>query len=202
MMARTNRRMNTDRAEVGVGTLIVFIAMVLVAAVAAAVLIGTSGSLQQRAMATGMEATAEVSSNLQLRAVYGIRQPGDPELWDVKIHAQLAAGATPMDLSTLIIRTSNGQVVQTYRYDAAALAEGAAAIDTFALSWIRGGDGSATMVMGDLVEIHFNMNDADGDGIPPRGALEVLLLPETGSPVQADFRAPPTFGSDNVIQLR
>lgn len=184
------------------GTLIVFIAMVLVAAVAAAVLIGTSGNLQQRAMATGMEATAEVSSNLQLRSIYGVRASGDPDLWDIKIYVQLAAGAVPMDLSTLVVRTSDGQTINMYEYDSAALADDAAASANFAATWIRGGDGTSVMQAGDLVELHFNMNDAGGAGIEPREDLEVLLLPETGAPMQADFIAPPTFGSDLIVQLR
>jgi flagellin FlaB len=199
MKANRFTQHKNDRAEVGVGTLIVFIAMVLVAAVAAAVLINTTGTLQQRAQSTGKEATQEVSSNLKVLNVYGIRNSSSTaSLWDININVELAAGATSLDVSKLIIRFSDGTSTYNLAHAAAALGNNAAAASTYNATWVRGNGGSTfVMQSGDLVTFHFN-----NANLAPRAASYVTLIPEVGSQVVSDFKTPATYGTDVQLTLR
>ena len=46
-----------ENASIGIGTIVIFIAMVLVAGIAASVIIQTMNSMEQQAMRTGQETT-------------------------------------------------------------------------------------------------------------------------------------------------
>jgi len=66
--------MNMKRAEAGISVLIVFIAMILVAAVAAGVFITTANVLQQRSLATGNEAQERISRGMEIVEILGIQE--------------------------------------------------------------------------------------------------------------------------------
>jgi flagellin FlaB len=89
-----------ERGQVGIGTLIVFIALVLVAAIAAGVLINTAGFLQSQAEATGEESTSQVSDTVQVLSATGDVDSGStPAVTAVDLRVSLAPGADAVDLS-------------------------------------------------------------------------------------------------------
>ncbi len=121
---KANKRLimkKDTRAQVGIGTLIIFIAMVLVAAVAAAVLIQTSGVLQQKAQSTGKQATQEVSSNLMVKSVEGIRSKDSAVVMSstvdiLKLKVGLNVGSAPVDVNQVVVSITDGTTANNLVY--------------------------------------------------------------------------------------
>lgn len=112
-----------ERGQVGIGTLIVFIAMVLVAAIAAGVLINTAGFLQSQAEATGQESTDLVSDRIEVVSATGIvGNASTGDLSSINITVTTAPGASDIDLSETVIQAvgPNGEDTLTLASDATA----------------------------------------------------------------------------------
>ncbi len=104
-----------SEGQVGIGTMIVFIAMILVSAVAAAALIQTSGYLQQKAVNVGRETTEEVSSGVYVDSVGG--HVYNSTLNQFIIYISPSMGGSPIDLNQSTVRLSNGEIQSVLRFN-------------------------------------------------------------------------------------
>nr|WP_303649976.1 archaellin/type IV pilin N-terminal domain-containing protein [Halorussus gelatinilyticus] len=91
----------TDRGQVGIGTLIVFIAMVLVAAIAAGVLINTAGFLQTKSEQTGQESSAQVSNRVQVVSAFG--DVANEKVEQINLTVMRGSGSADINLSAATI---------------------------------------------------------------------------------------------------
>jgi flagellin FlaB len=95
--------------------------MVLVAAVAAAVLIQTSGILQQKAQSTGKQSTQEVSSNLMVKNIEGVRAKDSgtntsATIDMLKLSVGLNVGSSPVDVNQVVISITDGTIAHNLVY--------------------------------------------------------------------------------------
>lgn len=82
-----------DEGAIGIGAMIVFIALILVAAVASAVIIQTAEKLQQNAQATGDDTSDSMSGRILVLSIYvDTAAAGD----DYLMFFRLAAGSDPV----------------------------------------------------------------------------------------------------------
>lgn len=208
---RNARRESNDRAEVGIGTMIVFIAAVIVAAIAAAVLVNTAGNLQRKAQETGDETTQEVSGNLFMRDIIGEDSGGTTDNTDhVAFYVALAPGADPVDLNQTVIRwqhESFHKSLTNQDTDSCTAGNTVFSSDEYCVELLEqsSNDGDRYLLSsGDLVKIHVFLDASAGtpEDIDTREDVNVRFMPDAGSPTDASFTTPGSYGGDQFISLK
>jgi flagellin FlaB len=89
------------KAVIGIGTLIVFIAMVLVAAIASAVIIWTAENLEEDAERTGAGAREDVTGGIHIKTIEGQVTAGAVDA--VYMYIALYGGAQDLDMNEVVI---------------------------------------------------------------------------------------------------
>ena len=88
------KRKNNESGSIGIGAMIVFIALILVAAVASTVIIKTAEELQDRAEKTGDDTRDQISGKLLVTDVYVETDAGtDNDIDTMAVIAKLASGS-------------------------------------------------------------------------------------------------------------
>ena len=113
-----------QNAAIGIGAMIVFIAMVLVAGIAASVIIQTANTLEIRANTAGEETKDEVGTGLRVYHIEGKlddRKIGNTwfnnSFSNMTIEVDPRAGSRNIDLAHTIIEISNGTVKNILSYN-------------------------------------------------------------------------------------
>jgi len=191
-----------ESAQAGVGTLIIFIAMVLVAAVAAAVLIQTSGVMQSKATGTTKEAAAAVGENLAVEAIDGYRSSSTQTTLDfLNITIKVAAGGSEVDLSKVLLKVQT----QNYNYSVSSVSA-----NTFRVYVLRqeGTDlGNSTNAYSDKSNPVLKVGalariDAGVSGLTlaQKTSMTLALTPEKGTTFNLPLTLP-AFGSTNSVPI-
>lgn len=107
-MRRLFFKKNSEVAAIGIGAMIVLIAMILVAGVAASVLVSTSNTLQSQALKTGSQTTREVSSGLTVYSVLGQVINDGEDIGRLAVTVSAKAGSDKIDLNNTYILLSDG----------------------------------------------------------------------------------------------
>lgn len=87
-----------SKGIMGIGTLIIFIATILVAAVAAAVLISTSNVLQQRSLLVGQEARKAITDAVDVVSILAGSDPATETFNNFEILVRLSPGSDPLQM--------------------------------------------------------------------------------------------------------
>jgi flagellin FlaB len=198
MNKQKNSILINDTADVGIGTLIIFIAMVLVAAVAAAVLIQTSGILQQKAQQTGKEAATEVTSNLNIVSVIGNINSTNDNIENFTIAVQLSAGGQNIDFQSVVMKYIDNQTSDTMNTTSSITNLSDVDTSTYLYTERRSiGTANQVLSVGELGIL--TIKPTNGLGLREKGLIEIV--PETGTMVMKEVIAPSTWGTKNYIQL-
>lgn len=173
------------QAAQGIGTLIIFIALILVAAVAAAVLINTVGNLQGKAETTGVEIQQRIGTGFSVvDVVANDTSDSSIDLTDtIQVSVQLAPGSDPVRFEdiTLTLITQGG----LYSYTNASTPSAT--------------EFAPVQVKGDISDGYLNRDDVaglrflSGAVIGEQEGFIIRIFPGVGSPQPIDLVTPPSM---------
>ena len=224
---RKQKSIKDTDAMVGIGTLIVFIAMILVAAVAASVIIQASESLQQKAQNVATQTTREISAGLVIDDITGYTNSNKTMITHLALSIRPRAGSNDIDLTlctlsilyeNLSILTLDTDLMANVNTDNKSVFEtpvsagssetilGGASKTAFGVIAIHDPDGSVLATRGinsgDRILIIVNLTaliPSEG-GLPSREGISGEIQPETGAPGVFDITSPAVF-SHRIVQL-
>ncbi len=197
-----------DDAAIGIGTLIIFIALVLVAAIAAAVIIKTAYSLKDQAEATGLGAQQEVAGSIKMISLIGERTgaPLSANINTLWVYVTTWDGSKGIDVNKMRVITRSSTSLAELSLDTA----GATALrydadevppNTAGNGWDPA-NGMYFLDADNILKVEIAISLVQGGaGIPPNTLVTIQFVPGSGPVVTEAFVTPPSYAGDKYIDL-
>ena len=168
----------------GIGTLIIFIAVILVAAIAAAVLLGTGGKLQQTALKTGEETRAAIATGAEIVTV-SAQNGNNSNVENFTLMMRLNPGSDSMKLESTVIRLDTKNTTQELTYGAS----GCTGNQThYCIDYVKEGPGykDGYLTKGDFIKITLDSQRS----IIESETIRLRFVPRTGQTTALQFVTP------------
>jgi flagellin FlaA/flagellin FlaB len=205
----------TDRGQVGIGTLIVFIAMVLVAAIAAGVLINTAGFLQTKSEQTGQESSAQVSNRIIVVSKVGevgnspgdIMGDNDPEqhgVTDLTLTVMKSAGSGDVDLGAATISWNGPDKTKTLTYEGLHKSNDPSSTSFTIADVLVDDDADDAPVLTsqeDRYEIHIDAEQVDTDALGESQKAQLRITTRSGATTLVRIKVPDSLAGDNSVTV-
>ncbi|MFC4542660.1 archaellin/type IV pilin N-terminal domain-containing protein [Halosolutus amylolyticus] len=194
---------DADRGQVGIGTLIVFIAMVLVAAIAAGVLINTAGSLQSQASDTGTETQQAVANQIEVVHAYGVTNyeagtTDASQVDEINLVVKKSAGSDVIDMTSLTVQYTSEGTSDTLEYVDSSTGAGADQFETTGLAETPDAGESLTDTS-DRIELNIVLANTGDTALQPGDSATVELVDQSGAKFSYGVTVPATFSDDSAV---
>jgi flagellin-like protein len=198
---------SADRGQVGIGTLIVFIAMVLVAAIAAGVLINTAGFLQTESEETGKQSSEQVTDRVAVISETGIvgdsqDSDGTREVETLEIAVKRAPGAGDIDMADASVHYIGpaGALDLTHTTGGgASLSAGATSFATDTIS----GSGTTLSNDEDVIKLTIKGDDDNSamDVLEPGETGELTITTANGGTTHVGITVPESLSDTSAVSV-
>jgi archaeal flagellin FlaB len=186
------------KGMMGIGTLIIFIAVILVSAVAAAVLVATSGSLQQRSLLTGQQAEEGIATGAEVIGVSASNASGDYNIEEFEVLLRLQAGSGPLNFNNtlLMVDTSTRSYNMDYSGSSTEWSSGTTT-GQYAIEYVKqGGDYvPGYLSRGDVAKMRFNVSES----IPENKRIRMKIVPRVGVTTVIELTTPDVMTDQRIL---
>ncbi len=203
-----------ERGLVGVGVLIIFISIVIVATVAAGILINTSVSIQGQARDTAEAAMQKTSSGVRILGATG-KTNENARVENISITVQRRVGSGGIDLSKTTVHYQSGDTDAYLKMENVKAGSGEYPADffsilgddNFAVVKILNESGTENYIIGegaDLCEIQIKADKVETDkvGLGRASDLTLVIIPDKGFKTMVNLEMPATLAKNETYNLR